>query len=416
MSRRSNQTSKRLWNNSGDLMRKPVILAIVAAAFAAAPGCASGPPAPPPPWLTPDRISPKPVEAGSEQLQAADAGSGETQTVEAEGEGVTAEAAKKDALRNAVERGAGIVVRNQSLVVDWHLARDIVLTETRGSIVKFDLLSLQRTRGVFRAKVRATVCTKMIAKDLSILHYLSNHARIACVVADFAGGAAAETALARSGLQNALLDKKFNLVDRSQVEAINARERLDSFDHPAVARELGRRWGCDILITGKACANFAKVEQVYGVKQFFYTASIEARAVLVSTGKVIASENVTVRRGGRSRASAQKLAISGAGSQIASPLIKKIVLHLRKSSLDQQSIQILIMDVTFERLMRLEGQLKKVNGMERVVQRSYQHGAATLDCTFKGDSRTLAVVLGKIEEPRLEILGVERNRIEVKVK
>ena len=387
---------------------------IAAAVLAAAVGCASDPrPVPRPPWLepTPPRTSPKDPSNTDPEPAA-----GKTTVIEASGEGITKEAAKKDALRNALERGAGMVIRNQSLAVDWQLARDVVLTETRGSVVKFDVLSMKKAGGVFRAKVRAVVSTELIAKDLSILHYLSNHARIACAIVDFAGGKPAETALAQSSFERRLLAKQFNLVSRSQVERIKARDRLDSFKDAALARKLGERWGCDILITGKGYTNFAKAEKVYGVEQLFYTASIEAKAVLVSSGAVIASDNVTVRRGGRSAAAAEKLALSGAGDEIADRLIRKIVLHLRKSSLDENSIEILVKGVTFEQLIELEKVLRKLKGMQKVVQRSYRDGAATLECRFKGDARTLALLIAKLDKPKLHIASVDRNRIEVKPK
>ena len=392
-------------------MPKRLRLAVAAVMLiAAAAGCSEPDPIPPPPWLTPDKVPHGAVGAGTE-LPANDKPG--TKTIEATGEGVTEEAAKKDALRNAVERGAGVIIRNESLTVDWQLARDVVLAETRGSIEKFDVLSLKRDSGVFKVKIRAVVSTKLIAKDLSILHYLSNNQRIACAVVDFTGGRPVETTLAQSSFEKALLAKKFNVVDPSQVEAIKASDRLNSFRDPAVAQKLGKRWGCDILITGKGYTSFAKVEDVYGVRQTFYTATIEAKALLVSSGRVVASENVTIRRGGRSAASAQKLALSGAGDEIARELITKIVLHLRKSSLDEAAIELLVKGVDFKQLVAVEAALKKVKGMQKVAQRSYHDGVATLECRFKGDARTLAIHIGKFQSPKLKIVSVEGNRIEV---
>ena len=394
-------------------MPKRLRLAIVAAMLIAAAACCSEPEhIPPPPWLAPDKV-PNAVDKGTGPPANDKAG---TKTIEATGDGITEEAAKKDALRNALERGAGVIIRNESLTVDWELARDVILAETRGSIETFDVLSMKRDRGVFKAKVRAVVSTKLIAKDLSILHFLSNNQRIACAVVDFADGRPMETTLAQSSFEKALLAKKFNVVDPSQVEAIKARDRLDSFRDPALAQKLGKRWGCDILITGKGYTSFAKVENIYGVEQTFYTATIEAKALLVSSGKVVASENVTIRRGGRSAASAQKLALSGAGDEIARELIKEIVLHLRKSSLDEAAVELLVKGVNFKQLVAVEAALKKIKGMQKVVQRSYHDGVATLECRFKGDARTLAIHIGKLQSPKLKIVSVEGNRIEVNTK
>ena len=393
-------------------MRKAIALLALAVLVAA--GCASSSePIPEPPWLTPRSL---PNERADEPIARPRDPSGNTQTIEAEGEGITAQAATKEALRNALERGAGVVIRNESLVVDWRLARDVVLSETQGNILKFDLLDVTKDAGLFKASVRAVVSTEMIAKDLSILHYLSNHQRIACAIADLDQDEPAETALAQSSFEKALLAMKFNVVDRAQVEAVKARDVLDSFDDPAAARRIGSRWGCDILITGKSSAEPAGRGEVYGVQQVFCSASIEAKAVLVTTGKVIASDNVTVRRGARDAAAAQALALSGAGDEIAETLITKVVLYLRESSVDELDIELLVKGLDFRRLVTLEGDLGRIKGMQKVVQRSYQDGIATLECRFRGDARTLALMLAGLPEPQLEVVSVEQNRIEVKAR
>ena len=134
--------------------------------------------------------------------------------------------------------------------------------------------------------------------------------------------------------------------------------------------------------------------------------------MLVSSGEVIASDNVTIRRGGRSAASAQKLALSGAGDELARALIRKVVLHLRKTSVDEASIQLLVRGFDFEELVALEEAIQKLAGMQKVVQRSYHEGVATLECRFKGDARTLAILLGRLDAPKLGILSVEGSRIE----
>jgi hypothetical protein len=375
-------------------------------------GCSNPDPIPPPPWLTPDRV---PVEVVGDS-PGSDAPSGKTTTVTAEGEGITVDAAKQDAARKALEQAAGVIVRSESIAVDWQLAQDVVLTEARGSIEKMDVVSSRQEGGIHRVQIRAVVSTEMIAKDLSILHYLSNNARVACAVADVADGAPAETTLAQNSLENALLAKKFNLVDLSQVGEVHARDRLNSFNDAKVAARLGQRWGCDILITGRGFVTFAEEKEVYGVKQLFYAATIETRAVLVSTGQVIASENITSRHGARSLDAARQRALAGAGQDIAVPLIRQLVRHLRTTSVDHAQIDVLVKGVDFAKLIALEEQMGNIQGMVKVTQRSFADGTATLTCTFRGDARTLALHLTKLTEPKVTVQSVDRARIEIQAK
>ena len=69
--------------------------------------------------------------------------------------------------------------------------------------------------------------------------------------------------------------------------------------------------------------------------------------------------------------------------------------------------------VDFRQLVAVEAALKKVKGMQKVVQRSYHDGPATLECRFREDARTLAIHIGQFQSPKLKIVSVERNRIEI---
>jgi hypothetical protein len=367
---------------------------------------------PEPPWLVPSQ------NPADRRTDARDANSANEKTisVEAEGEGITEDAAKQDALRNALERGAGVIVRNESLAVDWQLARDVVLTETRGSIRSFDVLSQTRNQGAHVVRIRAVVSTKMIGRDLSILHYLSNHARVACSIVDIVSDRPVATTLAKTSVERALLAKKFTLVDSEQVAAVAARERLAGFADPQRARKLGEKWGCDIVITGRSSVAPAGERDIYGVHQQFYSANIEARAVLVSSGQVIASESVTTHRGATSGMAAQKRALAGAGEDLAEELIRKLVLHLRSTSLDRDRIELRVGGVDFPTLMALEAALEKVTGVHKVIQRSFQGDTAEIECRYRGDARTLARTLATLKSPALEMQSVDRNRIVARVK
>jgi hypothetical protein len=386
-------------------------LTLLLAALLAA-GCAATGPQPEPPWLKPD---PQPSGGGPAPDGNPTAG-GETVTVEAEGEGITEDAAKQNALRNALERGAGVIVRNESLAVDWQLARDVVLTETRGSIRRFDVLSLTRDRGVHVARIRAVVATEMIGKDLSILHYLSNHARIACSIVDVVDGRPAATMLAQTSVEKALLAKKFTLVDSARVAAIAAQDRLAGFDDPKRARKLGRQWGSDIVISGRSSVTAAGERDIYGVRQIFYAATIQARAVLVSSGEVIASENVTTHRGATSAPAAQQRALSGAGEELAEELVRKLVLHLRSTSVDRARIELTVRGVDARTLTALEAALEKLPGMHQVIRRSFVGDTADLECRYRGDARTLSARLSTWKAPDVQVLRTDRNRIELRVR
>ncbi len=89
----------------------------------------------------------------------------DSKVVTAEGVGVTAKDALKEAFRSAVDRVVGTVVDAETIVKNDELIRDRVLTYSSGFVSTYDVLSEEQEGGLFRVRIRATVARgKLVAR------------------------------------------------------------------------------------------------------------------------------------------------------------------------------------------------------------------------------------------------------------
>ncbi|MFO0876335.1 MAG: hypothetical protein U0840_03095 [Gemmataceae bacterium] len=112
---------------------------------------------------TPGASTNRPREKEGERPVLAD------QTVVAEGVGTTPDEARKDAIREAVRKVAGVLVVGETTVENDKLIKDKVLTYSDGVILQDSYREVERKRegDIWRIKISATVLNRKLAERLS---------------------------------------------------------------------------------------------------------------------------------------------------------------------------------------------------------------------------------------------------------
>jgi Ca2+-binding EF-hand superfamily protein len=101
------------------------------------------------------------------------AGDKDTVVVVAEGVGLTAEAAQKQAFRNAVQQGVGALVDSTTIIKNDKLIEDEVLTYSHGFIKSWDEISNRKVDGLHVVKIRAVVKRRDLSVQLKKLNIAS---------------------------------------------------------------------------------------------------------------------------------------------------------------------------------------------------------------------------------------------------
>ena len=74
--------------------------------------------------------------------------------------------------------------------------------------------------------------------------------------------------LVASKIEEIFLEKGFRLVDKAQFENVRASDIAIAEGDPARVKELGTRYGAELIIVGKSAGALEMEKEFYGVKNF----------------------------------------------------------------------------------------------------------------------------------------------------
>jgi len=208
------------------------------------------------------------------------------------GEGMTADAARQDAFRNAIAQAVGVFVRADTVVQDYITKSDKVRTSSQGFIKSFQKLQESKgSDGVVSAVYRVVVSTKPLQADVASVVGAEfrnvGHPTVA-VVGWFKGRDRGETevnSIAVAALNRALINRGYKVRDASEIERlrredqeiIKASEALQPGNFDQVAQLIANRLKADIYVT-----TFGSVGQG--------KASVATKMYNAYTGQIFGSE------------------------------------------------------------------------------------------------------------------------------
>ena len=262
----------------------------------------------------------------------------EKTTVTVTGQGTTPHAAKMDALRVALEQGAGVEISSRSQTENFELIRDTIFSRADGLVSSYRVIdSGSGAGGSFYCKITAVVSRSAIASEWgevqSILSQIGQP-KIMVYITETIDGQTDTSSILESKIEERLVETGFDVYDSTHLDEIGRREA----DHAAKTGDdakmtaIAKGFGAHIFGMGNANANRAESTSPHGVNLVMYNCDVLAKVFYTDTGKLLASESLPNTRGGArgftdfSR-QAGKMAIHNA----AAPLIDNIYETVMKS-------------------------------------------------------------------------------------
>lgn len=338
------------------------------------------------------------------------------------------EEALNRAQRRAIEEGVGTVIDSETMVENFQLLADKVLSQVKGYITGYTVTDDNKGEGgVYAVTIKATVAMARLEKDvraLNIIKEKKKNPRIMVVMREFfedpVFGADFEKGgeVSQAAIEKEFLKLEFPLVDSAQIGAISERDERVAFNDPAKAAALGRRFGADVVVVGEATSAMMDASSPHGVAVFHCDAQASAKAVKTDTGQIIARESVSsgrVVKGGR--ATAAKEALKIAGEKLALAMRDQILEKWRSEAFNTVSVQIIASNATNERRRALQKDLEAIRGVRSVSERSWTNQVLELDVEVDGaiwgdfDSR-----IERLPGVGVELTGKTQNRIDVKLR
>ncbi len=205
---------------------------------------------------------------------------------------------KQDALlaakRAAVEQGIGIVIITETEVKNFMVEKDKILTNTMGSVKKYEVLKEGKTAdSLYEVQIKAVVSLANISRDLAALQILlesMDKPRTMILIDEKIDGS--RTKYCETAIADKLLEYKFNLVDPAMTAGLL--NKGDDIIEKACAGnklaavKIGKANGAEVIIAGNV--KVSKGTPVFGLESG--QADVSVQAVLCSSGKIIASKNI----------------------------------------------------------------------------------------------------------------------------
>jgi len=349
---------------------------------------------------------------------------------------IARDTALNDALRKAVEQAVGTMVSSETVVENYQLIRDSILTKSQGYIQNYKVVSESPSPELYQVTITATVALGDLKNDLAALGILMQRAqkpRVLFMIAEqnigqefymfwwhgkseFKGQhydmAASETAL-----KEEFLNKGFNVVDSSvatgKIEVSNAYKIADLTDAGAIS--VGRQMGAEVIVKGKALAK--EGPRNTGSKVGSYIADITASALRVDNGAVLGSarghgvsRNISEVTGGTE---ALEKAAREASGKIIDQIIAKWSGEVSGGGLIQLTVRGISEYSDFVKFKDIiQGQIR---GVQAIYQRSLEGGTAVLDIEMKGNAQQLSDEIAKKSFGGIpvKVIGASANTVEV---
>ncbi len=337
------------------------------------------------------------------------------------GAGMDKDEAVRDALRKAVERGAGAIIHSESQTRDFALVRDTVLVRATGFIQSHKILSQRQVEdGTWEAKVTAVVSVKGIVDYWGVVKTKlkqMGRPKIMVFIGERIRREVVPDSTVQARIENLLLKSGFLLVNKQQLKAIDRKDLAAAVaeDKPAKAQAIAKRFGAQLFISGTANAASGGRKTIGGVVFETYEAEANVKCYRSDTGQLLSSIPGRPTRGvNRVWRSAAKNALDAQARQIA-PRVQNDVLRFWQDALaGRGEVQLHVEGLSFTQYTALKKALKTIKQVKDVTTPKYHNKVA--ECSLESDvnAETLAEKIVEVIK-NLEITDVSQNVIKAKL-
>lgn len=228
---------------------------------------------------------------------------GEPRVVRVRAQGVTRDDAVREALRKALEQGAGVQIASYSHTDNFALVRDTIYARAAGVVSEYRVIREERLAGMSEVEVEAAVRPDAVASAWGEVQNILDQIgrpKLMVWIDERIDGVPQSDSVVAARLEAMFTRAGFDLVDRRGLGDLIAREWRDAANERNDARlaALARDAGAHLLIRGSANADRAGMEVLYNVPIAFYNCDAQARVYWTDTARLIASESVAGTRAG----------------------------------------------------------------------------------------------------------------------
>ncbi len=362
------------------------------------------------------------------------------------GEEKAFEEAKKLALRDAVEKAAGVIIQGDSLTLNSQLVRDRVFATSQGYVKKHDVVSKKNEKGVITVTVRADVGKAELDKDLvavqGLVKRMGRNKMIIMLNEQSIDekGVATNSATLATSLTDVFRTDGWRIIDEKGTgdgEKTGVGMKLSAAAALGVpeAKEIARKADADYIIYGSVAFRYQppssggilpekneKGEQIL----FFVTGEYDLQAFEVSTGRQLAKiagkfdqKNMNQIQASKSYAQTAFDFCKRDAPRIVGELRNPMLEYLRNQDVNGADLRMKVSGLKdFGEVSDFESAIEGVANVRGVTANGdFDKGTQEYEVTYLGRAQDLgkALVTTAFKKKKLSVVSVKNNIIEVAI-
>ena len=318
-----------------------------------------------------------------------------------------------NAQRNAVERVVGVMITSSTEVENFQLKLDQILSESRGFINTYRVISEKREGDMYRVTIEADVGKGKLKERMDAVNLIMMRKSKPRLMIIF-GGQAQKDAVAEAAMTRYFMSNGFKLVDAEIVRKNRKYEQLQTLagDQKMLA-EMSHSFGAEVVIIGSVDAAVNSFT-VAGVEVSSNKVTVSVKVMNGDTGEIISTDSESKSAPG----------MKGDFKLITEEVVVKLAKKMMEETLDRWSseltntvtVKLLVSGLdSYEDLMRFKNLLSMaVKGFKEMYQRSYVQGRVELDLEIKGNTQGLAddIAAITVSGGKVRIVKITQNQIE----
>jgi len=344
------------------------------------------------------------------------------------------EHAIRDALCAAVEQAVGRLISWPLVVADFQLLSDRVYDQSSEFIHDYKVIGESKSGRYYRVAVKATVLIGAIRdrlQEIGVLAIRGRMPRIMFFVSEQnvddifpqywwrKGPFLSSASVTEDSLSKYMRAKGFVVVDPSEsMEDVKiglecSKPELSNEE----ALKLGRQFGVDVIVVGKAVAR--RSGNLLPSNRKSVQAVVSVHAIRTDNGMVIGSSQKSraIFHSGERGVGADALGL--AASDVAEDLTGQIIANWNGQTNRSNLVQLFVKGIKeYADFVRFRTTLRNdVRGVKNVYLRAIKAGEARMDAEVRGDASTLAddLMAQRFEGFRINILEIGQNEIKLEL-
>ncbi|MBM4168192.1 MAG: hypothetical protein FJ215_03425 [Ignavibacteria bacterium] len=241
---------------------------------------------------------------------------------------------------------------------------------------------------------------------------VSDKPRVMVVIEERVDNQTAETGIVGTAVEEAFLSKGFRLVDKQQFEAVRLRDLEVAEGNRARAKEVGMRYGAEMIIVGKSEAALDAEQTYYGVLNYVYAGKVSVKMIITDTGELIAVSSQTAKKSAQGKSSASSLALKSVAALLADDLLAKLHLRLKEEEGGRRIVQLALLGIDDRLVARYEQSLpREIDMIEGMRLRYLEKDGAVFEVDLNGTIDQLRQVFSTRND--LVVVGFTGSRLDV---